>query len=150
MPEQIFGHNFFSWEPRTDRQSHVGHLRISFGRLEKKFYVTPFLRFTYTGNVKPKKVPPSYLIFHRVIESCSCLGHVTRGTVGPCGGQFQPVRQCVSIIRNSLICARNPIFTCISLYQMCSLCCMLVILTQLIIIYIYFVIKCHDMTVGMT
>ena len=45
MPEQIFEHNFFGWEPRADRQSHVGYLRISFGHLEKKIYITPFGRF---------------------------------------------------------------------------------------------------------
>ena len=61
MPEQIFEHNFFSWEPRADRQSHVGHLRISFGHLEKKIYITPFWSIPYVFNVRPKKVPP--LIF---------------------------------------------------------------------------------------
>ena len=51
MPEQIFEHNFFSWEPRADRKSHVGHLRISFGHLEKKFYITPFWSIPYVFNV---------------------------------------------------------------------------------------------------
>ena len=117
--------------------------------LKKKFYITPFWSIPYVCNVRPKNFTP-HLSFQQVTRSWSCCSHVTRGTIHGGGPHFQPYPQCVSVTRNDLVCARNPTFTCILLYSPYSLCYLFIILTQLIILYINFVIKCYNLTVGTT